>query len=400
MEKIVLAYSGGVDTSVIIPWLKENYNANVIAFIADIGQREDWQKLVKKAKDSGASKVYIEDLKKEFLEKYAFFALKAQAKYEGKYLLSTALSRPLIASYLVKIAKKENTYAVCHGCSGKGNDQVRFELAIKSNAPNLKIIAPLREWSFKSRKQELEYAKKKKIPIKATKKSPYSIDENIWGVSIECGKLEDEKVEPPMDSYISILPLEKAANRPTYVEIEFYKGTPVGVNGKRMDSTSLVKYLNNIGAKHSIGRIDMIENRLIGIKSREIYEAPAATILYLAHQHLEELVLDKELLNFKRIVSLKYAQLIYEGFWQSSLKKALDKFIEQTQKNVTGKIKLKLYKGNVSITKRQSIYSLYSKDLATYSEKDVFPHNLAEGFIYVWGLPLETESKLRKKIKE
>ncbi len=385
-RKVVLAYSGGLDTSVAVRWLADK-GYDVIAYMADVGQGGNFARLKKRAFSAGASKVVIHDLKKEFAEDFVFKSLKAGAVYESKYLLATALSRPIIAKGLVEVAKKEKATYVAHGCTGKGNDQVRFEVAVMALAPELKIIAPLREWSMVSREEEIEYASEKNIDIDITKKSPYSLDKNIWGVSIECGVLEDPWNEPPEDAYKITVDPKKAPNKATYVNVEFKKGVPVRINGKKYEPVELVARLNGIGGKHGIGRSDLVENRLIGIKSREIYEAPGAWILHKAHKDLESLVLDRELLHYKETVSLKYAELIYYGLWFTPLKKALDGFIHETQKHVSGSVRLKLLKGVASVVGRKSSYSLYKKEMATYEAGDKFDRTIAKGFINVWGMP-------------
>lgn len=393
MEKIVLAYSGGLDTSVMIKWLKENYAAEVIALAVDLGQEENFESLHTKAISSGASKFYVEDVKDEFINQYIFQSLKANAIYEGKYLLATSLSRPLIAKKLVEIAKKENASTVAHGCTGKGNDQVRFEVTISALAPELKILAPARIWEFKSRQEEVEYAKKYNIPVQVTKENPYSIDKNLWGVSIECGPLEDTWIEPPEEAYQITTSPEQAPIEPTYLEIEFEKGIPDKLNNKKYTSVELIQRLNEMGGAYGIGRIDMVENRLVGVKSREVYEAPAATILFEAHKALESLVLDRETAHFKEIIALKYAELIYYGLWHSPLKSALDGFIEKTQQKVTGKVRLKLLSGNAIVVGRESKYSQYRYELATYGKEDTFDHQAATGFIKIFGLPYKGMSK-------
>ncbi|MBU4457723.1 MAG: argininosuccinate synthase [Candidatus Omnitrophica bacterium] len=385
-KKVVLAYSGGLDTSVAVRWLADR-GYDVIAYMADVGQGGDFQKLKKRAASAGASKVVVQDLKKEFAEDFVFQSLKAGAVYESKYLLATALSRPIIAKGLVEAAKKEEAASIAHGCTGKGNDQVRFEVTAMALAPGLKIIAPLREWNMFSREDEIEYAKERGINIDVTKKSPYSLDQNIWGISIECGVLEDPWKEPPQDAYKMTIDPEKAPNKATYVEIEFKNGAPVGINGKKYPPVALIEKLNKIGGKNGIGRTDLVENRLVGIKSREIYEAPGGWILHKAHNDLEALVLDRELLHFKQGISLKYAELVYYGLWFTPLKKALDAFISKTQKNVTGSVKVKLLKGVVSVVGRKSPHSLYKKEMATYDQGDKFDRSIAEGFIKIWGLP-------------
>jgi argininosuccinate synthase len=401
MKKVVLAYSGGLDTSVIIKWLHENYNnVEVVAFSADVGQEKDLEPLREKAIKTGASKIYIEDLKHEFVCDYIFPALKAGALYEGKYPLATALTRPLIGEKLVAIAKKENADAVVHGCTGKGNDQVRIEVAIRSLAPELKIIAPLREWELKSREQEIEYAEKYGIDVPVTKESPYSLDLSLWGQSIECGVLEDPWNEPPENAYQITDSPEDVPDKAEYIEISFSKGIPVAINGEELSPVDLIVKLNEIGGSFGIGRIDMVENRLVGIKSREIYESPAGVILYTAHKDLESLTLERDLYHYKQKMALDYANLVYYGQWFSPLKKALDKFIDYSQQMVTGLVKLKLYKGNVTVVGRKSEYSLYDEALATYTDKDLFDHKSAEGFIKLWGLPLEISGIRDRKLNK
>lgn len=390
VKKIVLAYSGGLDTSVMIKWLREKYQAEIIAVVADLGQGEELSHLEEKAINTGASKVYIEDLREDFINEYIYPALAANAIYEGKYLLATSLSRPLIAKRLVEIALIEKADALAHGCTGKGNDQVRFETAFYTLAPHLKIIAPARVWEFKSRREEIIYAQKHNIPINVTPKSPYSIDKNLWGVSIECGALEDPWFEPPKDAYQITTSPQEAPDEPEYIEIHFEGGKPVRINEKYgIEGLKLIECLNDIGGRHGIGRIDMIEDRLVGIKSREVYEAPAATILYQAHKELELLVLDRETLYFKEIISQKYSQLIYQGLWFTPLRDALDAFVRKTQERVSGKVRLKLYKGVAEIVGRSSENSLYDQNLATYDEGDLFDHKAAEGFIKLWSLPYQ-----------
>ncbi len=386
MKKVVLAYSGGLDTSCCIKWL-EDKGYDVVAFIADVGQGEDFQKIKARALATGASKVYVLDLKKEFVEKYVFPTLKAGAIYEGKYLLATALSRPIIAKYQVEIAHKEKATAIAHGCTGKGNDQVRFEVTARLLDPKLETIAPVRVWEFKTRNEEIDYAKEKGIPIDVTKKSPYSIDKNVYGMSIECGVLEDPWVEPPEEIYQMTTNPMKAPNKPTYITVDFEKGIPKKINGKSYGAVELIKKLNEIGGKNAVGRFDVIENRLVGIKSREIYEAPAGQILHTAHLELESLVLDRETFHHKQTFSQKYAEMTYYGLWETPLKKQLDAYIDKTQQRVTGTIRLKLYKGNCIVVGRKSKYSMYKEELATYGKKDVFDQKLAEGFIKIWGMP-------------
>jgi len=392
MKKVVLAYSGGLDTSCIVKWLSER-DYQVICFVADLGQAlgsgEDLTAIENRALAAGASKVYIKDLQDEFIDDFIVPALKAAAIYEGKYLLATALGRPLIAKYLVQIAHKEKADAVAHGCTGKGNDQVRFEVTAGILDPKLKIIAPVRDWGFKSREEEIEYAMKHNIPIDVTKKKPYSIDRNIWGISIEAGVLEDLEQEPPEDAYMITKGPSGQSAHPKYIEIYFEKGVPKKIDGKALKLKSLISYLNKVGGQHGVGRSDLVENRLVGIKSREIYEAPAATILYAAHKELESLVLDRELAHFKEIIALKYSELIYNGLWYSPLRKALDRFVNSTQERVSGTIKLKLFKGNCVAVGRKSAHSLYKKELSTYGKDDKFDQKLAEGFIRIWGMPYQ-----------
>ncbi|MDD5116104.1 MAG: argininosuccinate synthase [Candidatus Omnitrophica bacterium] len=390
MKKVVLAYSGGLDTSCIVRWLKEK-GYEVICFVADLGQGlgqgESFEDIEARALAAGASKVYIRDLQEEFIKDFIIPSLKANAVYEGKYLLATALGRPLIAKYLVQIAHKEKASAVAHGCTGKGNDQVRLEVAVGILDPKLEILAPVRDWEFKSREEEIDYALKHNIPIDVTKKKPYSIDRNIWGISIEAGILENLEQEPPEDAYMITKSPTHTASYPRYIEVTFVKGLPTKIDGKALKSKELITYLNEIGGQFGVGRSDMIENRLVGIKSREIYEAPAATILHTVHKELEALVFDRELAHFKDMISLKYAELVYYGLWFSALKDALDGFVEKTQRFVSGTVRLRLSKGNCVAVGRRSANSLYKKELSTYGKEDKFDQKLAEGFIRLWGMP-------------
>lgn len=390
MKKVVLAYSGGLDTSCIVRWLRDR-EFEVICFVADLGQGlgkgENFEEIEARALAAGASKVYIKDLQDEFVDDFIVPALKANAVYEGKYLLATALGRPLIAKYLVEVAHKEKAGFVAHGCTGKGNDQVRLEVTIGILDPKLEIIAPVREWEFKSREEEIDYALANNIPIDVTKKKPYSIDRNIWGISIEAGVLEDLEKEPPEDAYMITKSPLQGATYPKYIEVTFEKGVPKKLNAKAMKLKSMIEELNLLGGQYGIGRYDMVENRLVGIKSREIYEAPAGTILYAAHRELESLVLDREIAHYKEMVSLKYAELIYYGLWYSHLKEALDGFVNASQKYVSGTIKLKLSKGTCVAVGRKSPYSLYKKELSTYGKDDTFNQKLAEGFIKLWAMP-------------
>ncbi|MFC1632068.1 argininosuccinate synthase [Candidatus Omnitrophota bacterium] len=388
MAKVILAYSGGLDTSCGVAWLKQK-GFEVVTYTADLGQGINFAQLKKKAKDCGVGKLYVQDVREKFITQFVFPALRAGAIYEGKYPLATALGRPLIAEGLVEIARKEKAQFIAHGCTGKGNDQVRIEVSAAALDKKIKVIAPLRVWHLKTRAQEIEYAKEHKIPVEATKKSPYSFDLNLWGRSIECGVLEDPANQPPEEIYqLTKNPL-KCSNKPMYLTVEFNKGIPVKLNGQKLASITLVAKLNKLAGSCGVGRIDMVENRLVGIKSREIYEAPAAVTLHLAHQELENLVLDKQTLQFKGSVAQRYAQLVYDGLWHSPLRIALDKFVNQTQKQVSGVIKLKLYKGSVTCIGRKSPRSLYKLELATYEEGDQFDQAAAEGFIKIWGLPYQ-----------
>ena len=373
-NKVVLAYSGGLDTSVIIPWLKENYGCEVIAVVGNVGQKDsELEGLEEKALKTGASKIYIEDLTEEFVNDYIFPTIKADAVYEGKYLLGTSFARPIIGKRMVEIAKKEGADAICHGCTGKGNDQVRFELAIKAFAPEMDVIAPWRIWDIKSREEEIAYALEKKVPIKISYDTNYSKDMNLWHLSHEGLDLEDPANEP---NYAKILELSKtleaAPDKATYITLTFEKGIPVALNGERMDGVKLIKELNKVGGENAIGITDMVENRLVGMKSRGVYETPGGTILYKAHKDLEELCLDKETAHFKESVALKFADLVYNGQWYSPLREALSEFVDKTQETVTGEIKLKLYKGNIVNAGMTSPYSLYSEEYATFGEDAVY----------------------------
>lgn len=396
MAKIVLAYSGGLDTSVAIRWLKEKYSAEIVAFCADIGQGEDLEKIAEKAKKTGASKVYIEDLKEEFVGDYVFPMLRANAVYEAGYLMGTSIARPLIAKKQIEIAIKEKAEAVAHGATGKGNDQVRFELTYYSLKPDIKVIAPWREWKFDSRSSLIEYAEKQGIPVEATKEKPYSIDQNLFHISYEGGILEDPWNEPPKDMYKMVIPPEKAPNKPIYIELEYEKGNPVALNGEKLSPAKLLSKLNKIAGDNGIGRIDLVENRYVGIKSRGVYETPGGTVLHIAHRAIESLTLDRELMHLRDSLISKYAELVYYGYWFSPERLALQKFIDEVQKNVTGFVRLKLYKGNCIVAGRKSPYSLYSKDLATFEKDQVYNQKDAEGFIKINALRL----KLAKRIIE
>ncbi|GAB6098705.1 argininosuccinate synthase [Halanaerocella petrolearia] len=397
INKVVMAYSGGLDTSVAIKWLQDKYDVEVVTYSADVGQNEPLEPVKKKALETGAVEAYVDDLKEEFLTEYAFKGLKAGAIYEDKYPLTTAYSRPLIAKKMIEVAKKEGADAVAHGCTGKGNDQVRFDVSFQALSPGIEIVAPLREWEFGSRAEQIEYAQEKGIPVGATKESPYSIDRNMLGVSIECGVLEDPACEPPAEVYQITTAPENAPDKAEYVEIDFAKGEPVALNGEELDSVSLVNKLNEIATKHGVGRIDMVENRLVGIKSREIYEVPAYTVLLKAHSELEDLVLDRETAHYKQSIADKYAELVYYGQWFSPLKKALDAFVDQTQQYVNGTVKVKLYKGSCKVVGRESDDSLYQENLATYEKSDTFSHEAAEGFIELFGLPLKVNGKVHNE---
>ncbi len=398
-NKIVVAYSGGLDTSVMVKWLKENYEAEIITFTGNLGQTKELIGLEEKAINSGASKAYVEDLTKTFLEEYAFPALKAGAMYEEAYPMACSLGRPLLAKTLVDVARKEGANMVAHGCTGKGNDQVRFEVSVGALAPDLQNLAPLRTWEFKSREEEIDYAKKHNIPVLVTKDKPYSIDENIWGTAIECGVLEDPMAEPPADAYQHTVAPENAPDIAETVSIEFEKGIPISVNGKKLDSVSLVKILNDIAGKNGVGRIDLIENRLVGIKSREVYESPAATVLHFAHKELERITLEKSVAHYKIKIAQEYSDLIYNGLWFTPLREALQAFIDKTQEKVTGLVILKLYKGTIRIVGRTSPYSLYDPALATYTIEDQFDHTASEGFIKIYGLPYKTINRVMQKVQ-
>jgi argininosuccinate synthase len=398
-EKVILAYSGGLDTSIIIPWLKENYNYEVIAVAGDVGQGEELEPLNEKAIKTGASKIYIEDLKDEFVNDFIFPTLKAGAVYEKKYLLGTSFARPVIAKRLVEIAEKEGAVAICHGATGKGNDQVRFELTIKALNPHLKIIAPWRIWDIKSREEEIEYANARNIPIPVSKEHNYSMDRNLWHLSHEGSDLEDPWNEPKDDVLMICTPPSKAPEEAEYVEIDFEKGIPVKVNGTAYDGVSLIMLLNEIGAKHGVGIADMVENRLVGMKSRGVYENPGGAILYAAHDELESITLDRATLQYKQLVAIKFAELVYDGNWFTPLRKALSAFVDSTQETVTGKVRLKLYKGNIIPAGVQSPSSLYSEEFATFEKDEVYNQKDAEGFINLFGLPLKMRALMEEKRK-
>ena len=387
-KKIILAYSGGLDTSVILHWLKKEYNAEVIAYIADLGQGEDLKAAAKKARKVGASKVYIEDLKNEFIKDFIFPMIQSSALYEGSYLLGTSIARPLISKRQIEIAKKENAYAVSHGSTGKGNDQVRFELSYKALNPKIEIIAPWRIWDLKSREDCINYAKKNKIPIPITKSKPYSCDRNIYHVSYEGGILEDPWNEPPEDMFETVRPLSKTLSKPQKITLSFKNGIPYKLNQKKISPINLFKNLNLIAGKHGIGVIDIVENRFVGMKSRGVYETPAGTVLNLAHRAIESLTMDREVMHIRDSLIPKVSQLIYNGFWYSPEMNSILAFVNETQKNVTGDVKILLYKGNVRILGRRSDYSLYSNQLATFEEDDLYDQSDATGFIKLNSLRL------------
>jgi len=393
-EKIVLAYSGGLDTSVAVQWLKEKLSADIVTVTVDVGQGDDMAAIERKAKATGAVKHYSIDAKREFIEDYVFPSIKANALYEGKYPLSTAVGRPLIAAKLVDVARKEKASAVAHGCSGRGNDQVRFDVSIRALAPDLKIVAPIREWNM-ARNDEIEYAKKHGIPVPVTLERPYSIDQSLWGRAIECGILEDPYVEPPEEIFEWTSSVDKAPSEPVTVTLEFAEGVPVAVDGKKLDPVTLVTRMNEIAGKHGVGRIDHIEDRMVGIKSREVYECPAALVILEAHKDLEKAVLTRHQLAFKERVDSEWTYLAYAGLWMDPLLEDLDAFINNTQKNVNGKVKVKLHKGSMRVVGRSSPESLYDKNLADYNLQETFDQKWSEGFIQVWGMPTEKARNLR-----
>jgi argininosuccinate synthase len=397
-EKVVLAYSGGLDTSIIIPWLKENYAYDVIAMVGDVGQGEDLEAVVDKAYKTGASKVVVEDLREEFLTGYVWPALKAGAVYEHKYLLGTSLARPVIAKHQVELALREGAAALAHGCTGKGNDQVRFELAYQALAPELKVIVPWREWDLKSREDCLDYAEQHGIPVAASREKIHSRDRNLWHVSHEGGELEDAANAPRPSTWQLTHSPQDAPDREEQVEIGFEKGIPVAVNGMKMDPVSLLELLNEIGGGNAIGRVDLVENRFVGIKSRGCYETPGGTLLLTAHRELEALCLDRDLMHFKLHIGLKYAEMVYFGLWFTPLREALDGFVETTQKEITGTVTLSLYKGNVSVVSRRSEYSMYRTDLAAFTMGDSYDQKDAAGFIRILGLPARSRAQARMEV--
>lgn len=394
-RKVVVAYSGGLDTSVILRWVKEHYHCEVIACAVDVGQAAETKGIKERALSTGASKAYLLDARREFVTEYLWPTLQSQAVYEGKYLLGTSIARPIIAKKVIEIAKKEGADAVCHGATGKGNDQVRFELTFKALMPNVKVIAPWREWELKSREDEIAYAQRYKIPIPVTPAKPYSSDRNLWHISFEGGILENPDVPPREDMFVLSCAPEDAPAKPEMITVDFEHGRPVRINGKKLDPVALVETANRLGGKHGIGRVDLVENRLVGMKSRGVYEAPGATILYAAHRELESLVLDRDTLHAKMVLAPKMAEMIYNGLWYTPLREALTAFITETQKRVTGSVRLKLYKGNVIVDGRKSPQSLYWEDLATFGADAVYNQRDAEGFINLYGLPIKVQALLQ-----
>lgn len=399
-EKVVLAYSGGLDTSIIIPWLSENYSLDVIAVCVDVGQDEDMEKIKEKALKTGAKAAYIADVKEEFVKDYLFTAIKSGALYEGKYLLGTSLARPLIAKKLVDIAHAEGAKYICHGCTGKGNDQVRFEVTIAAFDPSIKVIAPWREWDITSREDAIDYATGRGIEVPVTKAKIYSVDKNIWHISHEGGDLENPKNEHKTSMYEMVTPPEMAKDEASYVEISFEEGIPTLINGIQMTGVEMIKYLNKIGGENGIGIVDILENRLVGMKSRGVYETPGGTILYAAHRELEYLTLDKNTLHFKEIVSQKLGELIYDGLWFTTLKDALTAFIDESQKTVTGKVKLKLYKGNIMPAGVESPYSLYNENISSFGASELYNHSDAAGFINLFALPVKIQAMMKSSLKK
>jgi argininosuccinate synthase len=392
IHKVVLAYSGGLDTSVIVPWLKENYGCEVVCFTADVGQAEELDGLEEKALQSGASQLVIHDMREEFAEDYLFPVLRAGAVYERKYLLGTSMARPLIAKHQVEVAHEVGADAVAHGATGKGNDQVRFELTYTALDPRLKVVAPWREWDIRSREDAIQYARAKHVPVTATEKSIFSRDRNLWHLSHEGGPLEDPWLEPPESMYLLSASPENAPDEPEYVDIRFESGTAIAVNGEELSPGQLVACLNAIGGRHAIGRTDMVESRLVGMKSHGVYETPGGTILLAAHRELESLVLDQDTIQFKDMAALKYAELVYNGMWFTPLREALDAFVNSTQGPVTGEVRLKIYKGNLIPVGRKSEFSLYREDFATFGQEDVYDQSDAKGFIHLFGLPLKVRA--------
>lgn len=395
VKKVVLAYSGGLDTSCIVPWLKENYGCEVITFTADLGQGADeLAGLERKALASGAKKAYIVDLREEFLVEYAFRTMRAGAIYERLYLLGTSFARPVTAKHLVKVAEQEGADAVAHGCTGKGNDQVRFELSVKALNPRLRVIAPWREWEIRSREDALAYARAHNVPVAVTEKSIYSRDRNLWHISHEGGVLEDPWAEPEESMFMLTVAPEAAPDTPQYITLKFEKGYPVALDGEAMGPVQILERLNDLGGAHGVGRVDLVENRLVGMKSRGVYETPGGTILYTAHQGLEQICLDREMLHYKELVAHRYAELVYYGQWFTPLREALDAFVDKTQERVTGSVRVKLYKGSCTVVGRKSPFSLYREDFATFGKDDVYDQSDAQGFINLFGLPMKVKALL------
>jgi argininosuccinate synthase len=393
-EKIVLAYSGGLDTSVAIRWLQEKYSADIATLTMDLGGKVDLEEARQRALTIGAIRADVLDARDEFITEYVWPALQASALYEGTYPLATALGRPLIAKHLVRIAQEESAFGIAHGCTGKGNDQVRFDVSAAALAPQMKVIAPAREWGM-SRDQEIAYAQERGIPLDLNKRSPYSVDENLWGRSIEAGDLEDPWNEPPEEAYAWTVAASAAPDEPQYIEVDFTRGIPVSIDGHRLGGAALVELVNDMAGKHGIGRIDHIENRLVGIKSREIYEAPAAVVLHQAHRAIEQMCLTKEQARFKERMAAEYADMVYNGLWFSAHRHNLDAYVKSTQTHVTGKVRLRLHKGSATVVGRQSDQSLYRHSLATYDESDSFDHQASVGFIHLYGLPTRTQSEIQ-----
>jgi argininosuccinate synthase len=399
-EKVVLAYSGGLDTSIIIPWLKDHYNCDVIAFVADVGQGDDIDAVVAKAKKTGADKVIVKDLRQEFLEEYVFPAIRTGAVYEHKYLLGTSLARPVIAKHQVEVALAEGATALAHGCTGKGNDQVRFEHAFMALAPHLKIIAPWREWDLKSREDCLDYAESKGIPLAQSREKIHSRDRNLLHISHEGGELEDPNTAPLPTTWVWTKSPQEAPDRPEEIQIDFEKGVPVGLNGQKLDPVQLVELLNEIGARNAIGRIDLVENRFVGMKSRGAYETPGGTLLLAAHRELEALCLDRDLAHFKQHIALKFAELVYFGLWFTPLRESLEAFVESTQANMTGSVTLSVYKGNVDVVGRKSEYSLFRQDIASFTMGANYDQKDAAGFIKILALPARSRAKVLEEVKK
>ncbi|GHV66233.1 argininosuccinate synthase [Spirochaetia bacterium] len=399
-KKIVLAYSGGLDTTVIIPWLKENYDCDIVAVCVDVGQEADWKTIKQRALDTGALSCYVADVKKEYVEDFVWPALKANALYEDKYLLGTSTARPLIAKVLVDYARKENAAAIAHGATGKGNDQVRFDLGIMAFAPDLEIIAPWRTWDIKSREEEIAYLEARNIPVPMKKSDSYSRDDNLWHISHEGLELEDPANEPELDRMLKMtVPPEKAPDKAEYVEIEFEKGIPVKLNGEKTGGVDIILKLNKIGGAHGVGLVDLVENRVVGMKSRGIYETPGGAILYYAHQELEHICLDRQTYSFKQLVSQKMAELIYGGLWFTPLRKSISAFVDSTQETVTGKVRVKLYKGSISAAGVSSPYSLYNANIASFTTGELYDHADAKGFIRLYGLPLLVRALMEQGTK-